>query len=197
MLGSPPSVQDAPPGIFDYGALPASVQKAVREQTESIHGFLAKSSANVVQIGLRLQFVRDRLGRAHFQPWLKAEFAWKQPTASNYMRAAKTFGDLDCIAKFQPGALFVLARQKVPVAARVEAIRLAQKGDRVTRAVAIEIINRHTLEADRAPVHINRLRKLLLNMLPKLSSSDMRQVAEELKCLVRHVETVAAHGKPG
>jgi hypothetical protein len=180
------AVRGPAPGVgrraapFDYALFPASVQKSVREQVQTIHGLLARTSVNVVQIGLRLQFVRDRLGRLHFRPWLKAEFAWSQSTASNYMRAAKTFGDLDCLERFQPAALFALARKKVPAACRAEAIRLARRGGRVTKADAVELVERHAPAAERGDGGADRLRRLLLKAAPKLSSRDVRRLAEEL-----------------
>jgi hypothetical protein len=136
-----------------------------------------------VQIGLRLQFVRDRLGREHFQPWLKAEFHWSQSTASNYMRAAKAFAHLDCLVRFQPTALFVLARRRVPVVAREEAIRLARGGVRVTRSIAFEILERHFQAVPTGSVRMDRLRRSFLKALPKLSPQDARLLAEELLSL--------------
>lgn len=180
MDGSFLSTPCAEPAEFDYGVLPASVQRAVREQAESIQGLLAKSAVNVVQIGLRLQFVRDRLGRAHFQSWLKAEFAWSQPVASNYMRAARTFGELDCLARFQPGALFVLARRIVPAAARAEAVRFARSGERVTKAAAVAIVERHVPAKNGAAALMDRLRHSLLRVLPKLAPDDVERLAAEL-----------------
>lgn len=171
------------PVTFDYGSVPLSLRKAVREQAAAIQALLAKTAISVVQIGLRLQFVRDRLGRERFGPWVKAEFAWSQPTASNYMRAAKTFGELDCIGQFQPTALFILARKKATVAARHEAIRAARQGQRITKAKAQAIVERHTSTVGEGRRQIDRLRRLILKKSPQLSAGDVRRLAEELWAL--------------
>ena len=91
--------QKRPPksGTFAYMGLPESVCSEVEDQTRAIHNLLGKTTRNVIQIGLRLQFVRSRIGRGSFQNWLKSEFLWSQLVASNYMATARVFSQLDCV----------------------------------------------------------------------------------------------------
>lgn len=179
------------PVPFDYDKLPTSVRAVVREQSQSIRSLLAKTSANFIQIGLRLQFIRARLGRVHFQQWLKAEFEWSQPAASNYMRAAAAFGELDCVDQFQPSALFVLARRKVPASARADAIDIARQGHLVTKALAEEIVQRHVPTSESGPSIVDQIRRAVLKALPKLSfrdRHDIEELADELRTLARRLD---------
>jgi hypothetical protein len=182
---APPRPAPAPHG-FDYGVLPASVGREVRERTASIHGLLAKTSLNVVQIGLQLRVVREAVGRDRFQPWLKAEFQWSQSVASNYMRAAKAFAELDCLGRFHPSALFALARKKCPPAAQAEAVRRARRGERITKALAIELAGRHAPQAGgRTSGVAERARQSLLKALPKLSAEQLEELAAEILEMAR------------
>jgi hypothetical protein len=169
--------------------LPVSVGREVRERTASIHGLLARSSANVTQIGLQLWVVRQAVGRERFQPWLRAEFQWSRSVASNYMRAAKGFADLDCLDRFHPSALFVLARKKCPQAAQAEAIRRARRGERVTKAIAVELVGRHASQAARRlPGVADRVRQSLLKSLPNFSAEQLEKLAAEILDLARRMK---------
>jgi len=129
---------------FDYDALASAVRRQVVEETAEIRRILEKTAENIVQIGLRLNFVHNRIGRNHFQPWLAAEFQWDQSTASNYMRAAAVFCEVKCLNRFQPGALYELVRKRVPEGARAEAIDRAQNGELITKAEAETIVRKHS-----------------------------------------------------
>jgi hypothetical protein len=174
---------------FDYDQLVASMRQAVREETEMIRGLLAKTAANIVQIGLRLQFVRNRLGREHFQDWLRAEFRWSQSVASNYMQAARVFGDTECLQQFQPGALYVLARKKAPSEARSEALARARQGELITKARAEVILAKHssTPPAVRTRVH-DKVRRYLENVLRGLPREELEDVADELLQFARELK---------
>jgi hypothetical protein len=79
---------------------------------QEIRHLMQDEAANVVQIGLVLCFVRETVGRSHFQQWLRDEFRWSQPQASNFMQAAKVFQHVEFLDRFQPSALVVLARKR-------------------------------------------------------------------------------------
>src|SRR5262245_59746353 len=115
---------------FNYSKLPGSRRDEVQGEARVIHLLIAKTASNIVQIGLRLIAVRRIIGREHFSEWLDQEFQWSQPSASRYMQAARYFGDIECtvLERFQPGALYVLAREKLPAFARREAIDNARSG---------------------------------------------------------------------
>lgn len=172
-----------------YAHLPGSIQAEIEGQTRAIRELLEQTTRNVIQIGLRLEFVRNRIGRAGFQKWLRSEFLWSQPVASNYMAAARQFSELDCIGQFQPSALFVLARRKVPLAARDEAVRRARKGERITKTRAMAIVLEHQQgRSEVDPKSARRLRRYVENLLKDLPKdradtvvSELIAIAEELR----------------
>jgi Protein of unknown function (DUF3102) len=128
---------------FNYDVLTDADRDAAREQAAAIRGLLTNTAKAIVEIGRRLQQVRDAIGRDKFQGWIKAEFRLSQSVASNYMRAAANFGDLDCLDKFQPTALFDLGRANVEKPAVEQAISEARSGNLVTRKRARQIIAKH------------------------------------------------------
>jgi hypothetical protein len=128
---------------FRYSDVATSLRKSVQDETAAIRRLLVNTANNIVQIGLRLKFVRNCLGRHAFQGWLKAEFQWSQPVASNFMRAAEVFSNVDCLDHLQPSALYVLARRKAPEAARAEALERARRGETITKSIAETIVCRH------------------------------------------------------
>ena len=174
---------------FAYGQLASSVRTDIEDQAQAIRGLLENTTKNVIQIGVRLQFVRNRIGRDCFQGWLRSEFQWSQPVASNYMAAAREFSELDCIGKFQPSALFVLARRKVPQTAREEAVQAARRGEQITKSGAMAIISKHQKgqkgSKTGASERVRRYVRNLLKQLPEESASDvifeLLRIAEELR----------------
>lgn len=173
---------------FNYGSLDAALQKEVLEETAAIRKLIIQTSRNVVQIGLRLQRVRDCLGRRGFPAWLYGEFRWAQSTASNYMRAAARFGDVPCIDRFQPTALYILARKKAPDAARDEAVQLAASGELITKEQAEMILRRHDhpvpRPADSVEEKLSVTLRRLESKLPTLSRAARTHLAEQLTSLL-------------
>src|SRR5260370_28027725 len=95
-----PSALDTPP--FDISAFPDSIQRRLKIRAAAIHKRLdtrrmIRSARAAVQVGLRLQTVHDLVSRKHFQAWLRAQFCWKQPTATKFMRSAAAFKNVDCL----------------------------------------------------------------------------------------------------
>jgi hypothetical protein len=128
---------------FNYEALELKDREVTQQQANAIRSLLKSTAESVVEIGKRLQQVRDAIGRDCFQAWIRAEFRFSQSVASNYMRAAAEFGKLDCLERFQPSALFDLGRRDVPPEAVREAVAEAQSGNAITRKRADQIISAH------------------------------------------------------
>jgi hypothetical protein len=171
---------------FDYGTLEGVVQKEVAEETAEIRRILEKTAENIVQIGLRLNHVHDRIGRALFQPWLAAEFQWDQSTASNYMRAAAVFCQVKCLDRFQPAALYELVRKRVPDDARTEAIDRARKGELITKATAEKIVRQHgDPPKTRAGTTVLEIRRSLSRITVKIERLSATEADEIRRCLER------------
>jgi hypothetical protein len=61
--------------------------------------------------------------------------------ATNYIQAAKAFGGLDCLERFQPTAIIALARKNVSEKAAAIAIEKARAGDLITFKVVKRILD--------------------------------------------------------
>ncbi len=137
---------------FDYGGLDAETRIVVQQRTGEIRTIARRAAADIIEIGGKLNEVKDRLGHGRFGDWLKAEFGWSQDTAGRFMAVAAKFGQIPQIAEFAPSALYLLAGPSVPDAARAEAIQVVEAGERVTVARAASIVAEHKPEP--APVYL-------------------------------------------
>jgi hypothetical protein len=118
---------------FNYESIEdAKARSQAKQQAEQINKLLRASAVAIVDVGKRLIAVRERMGSKMFRAWIECEFSWQQPTAANYMQAARAFGDLDCLDKFQPSALTQLARANIPESTVNEMIDQARSGKVVT-----------------------------------------------------------------
>ena len=140
---------------FDYAALGKDAS-SVRESTVRIKALQRSASESIVEIGKELIEVKDRLAHKQFTPWIEAEFGWEITTAQRFMRVASVFGDKQQIAVFGQSALYLLASPSTPDEAVQEAVERAGQGEKITHAVAKEIVQKHKEpEATKAaiPVH--------------------------------------------
>ena len=92
---------------FDYGQLDASFAQEAKAIAQRIHDRRTKA---VIETGLDLAYVKERLKRGVFGKWLQAEFAMTSRTAQNYMLAAAVFGPkYEMISYLPPTLLYDLA----------------------------------------------------------------------------------------
>jgi hypothetical protein len=183
-----------PSSAFDYGTLAAAVRKQVIEEAAEIRTILEKTAENIVQIGIRLNLVHDRIGRDHFQSWLAAEFQWDRSTASNYMRAAAAFCEVKCLNRFQPGALYELVRKRVPDGARAEAIDRANHGEMISKSEAETIVRKHSTSPPRkrgsiASQFCRRLARMTTE-IDSLSAADAEHIHRHILKLLSVLERV-------
>jgi len=145
---------------FNYAVLDEQNRKPTEEHAAAIRGLMKTTAEAIVDIGRRLQQVRHAIGANKFQAWIKAEFRIGQPVASNYMRAAAEFGDLDCLDQFQPTAIFDLGRGNIPPKAVEQAISEARSGKTITRKRAHQIIAAHQSSGELSPIVRDAARRL-------------------------------------
>lgn len=137
---------------FNYDGLEdAKTRKTARDAAKAIKSNLQKATTAIVDVGKKLLVVRDQLSDEEWRTWLEAEFSWSQAQASNYMRSAQQFGELNCLEMFQPTALFVLCRNKVSEEAVADAIIKAESGELVTHKTAKELVAKYQPEPNRTP----------------------------------------------
>lgn len=131
--------------LFDYGALDPETRIVVQQRTGEIKSLMRRSAQDIIDIGLKLIEVKERLPHGNFGPWLKDEFGWSADTAQRFMLVAERFGESEKpqIAAFAPSALYALAAPSTPGPARAEALERAAAGEEITHAAAKEIVGRH------------------------------------------------------
>lgn len=166
---------------FDYNKVRSSLRARTEEEAHAIRALLADTARNIVQIGLRLQWVREHIGRDHFQEWLRAEFDWSRSTAAKFMRAADVFADVEFLDRFQPSALYILARHRVPESARQEALTRAQNGELITKALAEAIAERRDGRRDARRNPVDQVENYLSRLTQKLDREQIEELARRLR----------------
>ena len=134
--------------LFDYELLDPETRGYVRERATWIHRLARQTAEGVRLIGQYLVEVKDRLKHGEFLKWLKAEFAWSEWTARNFMNVherfkTRNFHDL----QIDVSALYLIAAPKTPEPARQELLERAESGERITRAKAIQTIDQQRQKA--------------------------------------------------
>jgi hypothetical protein len=100
---------------------------------------------SIIEIGQKLIAAKAEVEHGEWLRWLKTEFGWNARTAQRYMQVAQAFSTkCDTVSylglTIEASALYVLAEPKVPEDVRDEAIKTAEAGTHVTRAVAQRLI---------------------------------------------------------
>jgi hypothetical protein len=129
-------------GVFDYRLLSADTRVFVIEKTDETQWLLKKTAENIILIGKNLQAVKAKLPHGMFLPWLKYEFGLSQVTANNFMHVADRFdGKLTKFVNLSVSALYALASPSTPEEAVEEALHRADSGEKITHALAKQIID--------------------------------------------------------
>lgn len=127
--------------VFDYRLLSSDTRVFVLEKTDETQWLLKKTAENIILIGKNLQAVKDRLPHGMFLPWLKSEFGLSQKTANNFVHVAERFeGKLVKFTNLSVSALYALAAPDTPQDAIDEALQRAERGEKITHALAKQII---------------------------------------------------------
>lgn len=133
--------------------LSPSVREFVNRQANRIRYFAKEATENITLIGEALHATKQRLGHGQWLSWLEHEFQWSDRHARTMISVyewAKCKSENFSNLSIDMSALYLLARQSTPEAARDAAVELAKSGERVTHAKAKELI------AAARPIEINR-----------------------------------------
>ena len=154
---------------FDYNTLDLETSQFVQQQAVKIRGLIRQ---NIIEVGLRLLEVKQRLQHGSFIDWIEREFSWSYSLAYKFMRVAEAFPKKFKSVNFTdlniaPSALYLLAAVSVPEAARQEAIARAEAGEEITYSIAQGIKRKHT--ADPQPLQTQTESSLYL---PAITSSE-------------------------
>jgi hypothetical protein len=128
---------------FDYGSLKPTHAEKLRTAAMTIKEKIDSSLRGLIEAGQGLLAVKKMLPHGQFLPWIEAEFGWTDRTARRLMEVADQFGsksDIMSDLHITTTALYHLAAPSTPFAARQIAIDRATAGERITPAVATQII---------------------------------------------------------
>ena len=129
---------------FDYGALDMETRVVVQQRTGEIRSLVRRSAQDIIDIGLKLGEVKQRLGHGGFGKWLEAEFEWSERTARQFMQVGERFKSANFAdLNVAPSALYLLAASSTPDEAVEEALERAAGGERITHAAAKGIVEAH------------------------------------------------------
>jgi hypothetical protein len=133
---------------FDYGVVPSDKKEQLKETERVIERRLHQTIQTVVEIGKALNWVkREVLSYGQLEEWIQKQLPISRQTAFNMMAVADAFPHLPeqkYSALITLEAVYRLSTHPVPGEAREEAMERAANGERITLAVAREIINRRT-----------------------------------------------------
>jgi hypothetical protein len=126
---------------FDYDDLNIQDRAFVMANADLIREAARVTAQEVMLIGQRLTEVKSRLKHGQWLPWLETEFGWSDRTALRFMQVYEAFKS-DTVADLQidVSALYLIAAPKTPEPVRKEIIELAQSGEVMTKAKAVEVL---------------------------------------------------------
>lgn len=113
----------------------------VKERALLIHQTARRTAEGIVQIGKWLTEVKEKLDHGQWLPWLKSEFGWSQPTAFRFMQVYEAFklSNLNNLV-IDVSALYLIAAPSTPKPVVKEVIKRAERGEPMTRAKALEVL---------------------------------------------------------
>lgn len=184
--------------VFDYAALGTEIRIVVQQRTSEIKSLMRRSAQDIIDIGQKLIEVKDQLGHGEFGKWLRAEFAWSEQTARQFMHVASwalqtkstNFVDLSIAAS----ALYLLAAPSTPNDAREEALERANLGETINHSKAKEIVGKHK-ESDppkaSKPVTVDVRAEAVEKKLTIPDKPDLAQQTNQNRLLIDSPASVA------
>lgn len=129
-------------GVFDYRLLSAEKREFVLQKTDETQMLLKRTAEKIIEIGKNLNTVKELLPHGMFSPWLQSEFEMSRQTANRFMQVAERFEDkLLTVSSLSSSALYLLASPSTPQEAVDEALYRANSGEKITQALAKQIID--------------------------------------------------------
>src|ERR1051326_6685695 len=106
---------------FDYSPLEKKVAEKVQSAAERIRQSMKRTIESIIEVGNDLIAAKEALPHGRFGHWLRAEFAWTERTAQNFIAVAERFGpksEMISDLKIEPTAAYLLAAPSAPDQAR-------------------------------------------------------------------------------
>lgn len=192
----------APLEAFNYVGLSRETAAKARASAERIRARVRTTMNGIIDIGMDLRKARAVLDHGLFGKWLRAEFAWSERTAENFMAVADRFGpkfELISDLAIQPTAAYYLARPSVPDEVRIAALRRAEAGERITLPVAKEILEtvKRRSRPTSEPALALRLKKLLCWYKERCNQEEIHEMAELLRAFADSMLVARPAQPPG
>lgn len=133
--------------LFDYSVVSSDASAKLQETERIIEFRVRQTIKSAIEIGAALNRIKDTaLTRGQFDDWVSNRLPISVRTAYNAMAVANAFiefADDDCNTFITLEAFYRIASSNAPKEAREEVLMRARRGERINRAKAIEIIDRH------------------------------------------------------
>lgn len=136
---------------FSYESMDKDVAGKLRNLANRLQGLKEKLAGHILEIGETItiaheQFAKQKTGE--FLKWVEFEAGYSKSSAYNYMSAFRVFGNVPNFGRIEDSAMYALAQNNTPENALKEALKLADKGVKITHKQAKEIIKKHTEPKD-------------------------------------------------
>ena len=175
---------------FDYSQLETGEADKLRATAERIRDKVKKSFASIVEIGKKLEEVKESLPHGQFGLWLRAEFGWGERNARNLMAVADCFhGTTANFADLSvdPSAAYQLASPSTPEEVRTQAIQKAEAGEHVSFTWVKEMLEEAREQSSEPSQGVTldtlqrRVKGSLNRYLEKIDESDRAAYAKVLR----------------
>jgi hypothetical protein len=114
-------------------AIPETDEEFLRKAADRVRMRLSRSAQDIVEIGLDLIAVKDRVGQGNFLAWIDREFRMSDQSAANFMNVARIYGDeIPNGLEFSPAVLYALAAPSTAEQVRAEITERAKAGEKIT-----------------------------------------------------------------
>jgi hypothetical protein len=101
---------------FDYNTVPASIRFDLQAQAKLIKKLIAKTTADLIDLGRRLIAAKQHIGHGLFIPWVEGEIGISGRTAQSYMAIARLAdAKNDSVSLLPPTILHRLAAPSAPL----------------------------------------------------------------------------------
>ena len=115
---------------FDYNCLAPAEAASLREQANKLRGLIAKSTADMIEVGRDLHVIKDRLEHGHFTGWVEHEIGISIRTAQTYMQMSRVAeGKNEIISHLPPSTVRMLAAKSTSAEIVDQVIASVGSGD--------------------------------------------------------------------
>ena len=131
---------------FDYVELNGSANRVkagadrIKQLSAKADEYTKNAASCMVAIGKELTKIKEMIPYGSWGAWLKTEFGWSERTARTYMAVGEKGFTSATVAKLSPAVLQVLAPKDVPQEAIDRVVDLQDKGEKITKARAAEVV---------------------------------------------------------